>query len=93
MLPHNGSRLLVTGVEPTPIEICNGDMAERPDLHTTHEEADVIIIQKVVHMAETRNKAIRVIADDTDVFVLLTHIYKERQLTCNVVRTGTSTAR
>ena len=93
LLPHNGRSLVVTGGEPTPIELCNGIMTERPDLRTSHEEADVIIIQQVVHLAETGKKTINVIADDTDVFVLLAHFYRERQLTCNLVMTGTSATR
>lgn len=90
LLPHNGNRLVVTGAEPIPIEICEGVLKERPDLRTTHEEADVMIIQQVVHLAETGKKEIKVVADDTDVFVLLSHFYAERQLSCNLVMVGTS---
>lgn len=68
---------LVTEAKPTPIGICNGDMAESTELHTTHEDANVSIIQEVVHMAETGKKTIRVIVDDTDVSVLLAHLYRK----------------
>ena len=70
-----------------------GQVQERQDLRTTHEEADVIIAQHVVHLAETGHNSIRVLADDTDVFVLLLHFYKQRQLTCNLVMMGTSSGR
>lgn len=76
LLPQNGKVLVVTGAEPTPMEICNGSVQERPGLRTTHEEADVIIVQQVVHLANTSKSSIRVIADDTDVFVLLLHFTK-----------------
>lgn len=93
LLPQNGNVLVVTGAEPTPMEVCNRNVQERSDLCTTHEEADVIIVQQVVHLANTGKSSIRVIADDTDVFVLLMHFYKEKQLTCNLFMTGTSAGR
>ena len=93
LLPQNRNLLVVTGAEPTPMEICDGSIRERPDLRTTHEEADVIIIQQVVHLANSGKLSIRVIADDTDVYVLLLHYYKMKQLTCNLVMIGTSSAR
>lgn len=67
--------------------------SERADLHTAHEEADVIIAQQVVHLADSGKMSIRVISDDTDVFVLLIHFYKLRQLDCNLVMIGTSPGR
>ncbi len=92
-LPQNGRLLVVTGSEPTPIEISDGIIRERPDLRTTHEEADVIITQQVVHLANAGENSIRVLSDDTDVFVLLLHFYHICQLTCNLMMAGTSTGR
>lgn len=66
-LPQTGNLLVVTGAKPTPMEICDGGMRDRPDLSTTHEEADVIIIQQFVHLANSGKKSIRMIANDTDV--------------------------
>lgn len=93
LLPQNGNALVVTGSLPTPMQVSDGQVQERQDLRTTHEEADVIIAQQVVHLAETGHSNIRVLADDTDVFVLLLHFYKQRQLTCNLVMMGTSLGR
>lgn len=92
-LPQNGNVLVVTASEPTPIQISNEYVEERQDLRTTHEEADVIIVQQVVHLAGIGRDSIRVIADDTDVFVLLLHFFREKELTCNIVMVGTSSGR
>ena len=92
-LPQNGRLLVITGAEPIPVEICNGSIQERPDLRTTHEEADVIIIQQVVYLASAGKSNIHVLADDTDVFVLLLHHYHTKELTCKLMMIGTSPGR
>ena len=47
----------------------------RYDLETHQEEADVIIVQQVLHcVGEARQ--ITVVSDDTDVFVLLLYHYQ-----------------
>ena len=80
---------VLNGPEPTPIQIFDGHVSKRPDLLTTHEEADVIIIQQVVHLAESDSSSIIVVADDTDVFVLLLHYYSKQHLTCQLILQGT----
>ena len=72
--------MVITGKEPVPIEITNGIEHQRHDIKTTHEEADVIIVQQVVHLASARVTNIRVICDDTDVFLLLVHFYHQEKL-------------
>ena len=62
------------------VQICDGQFADRYDLHTTYEEADVVIIQQAVHLAATGINSIRVVADDTDEFVLLLYYYTTQQL-------------
>ena len=42
---------VVTGPDPTPIEIYNRRVMPRDDIRTTHEEADVIIVQQMVQLA------------------------------------------
>ena len=93
MFPQNGNTLVITGPDPTPVQICDGQLADRHDLHTTHEEADVVVIQQAVHLAPTGINSIRMVADDTDVFVLLLYYYTTQQLICNLVMTGTSYGR
>ena len=75
-------KLVVTGADPVPVEISHdGIIIQRTDLSTSHEEADIIIIQQVLSCAEENaNSKITVIADDTDVFVLLMHYYKKANL-------------
>ena len=93
MLPQNGNSLVITGPDPTPVQICDEQVIQRIDLRTTHEEADVVIIQQVLYLASIGIKNIRVVADDTDIFVLLLFYYATRQLTCNVVMAGTRQGR
>ena len=65
------NRLVVTSENPIPNEIVNGKKFLRDDLRTTHEEADVIIVQLMVNLSQHGCLSIKVICDDTDVFVLL----------------------
>ena len=65
--------LRVTGPASIPVEIFKGVAIERRDLESTHEEADAIIPRQVVDAATQGSKCIKVICDDTDVFILLMH--------------------
>lgn len=56
-------------------------MAERPDLSLMHLEADLIIIQWV-HLAETGKKDHQRYGR-RHVFILLAHLYAEKQLSCS----------
>ena len=59
------------------IEISEGGVViSRADLATSHEEADNVIVQQVLSCAvENAESKITVVADDTDVFVLLLHYH------------------
>ncbi len=59
------------------MQVIYGHVQEGQDPCTIHEEADVIIAPQVVHLAEKGRNSIQVLADDTDVFVLLLHLYKQ----------------
>ena len=85
--------LLVTGPDSIPVEIFKGVAIERMDFETTHEEADVIIPRQVVDAATQESKCIKVICDDTDVFILLIHYNQQCSLTCIVLMEGTTTSR
>ena len=50
LLSQNVNALVVTGSQPTSMEISNGKVQDRHNLRTTH--AKVIIIQQVVLLAE-----------------------------------------
>ena len=60
-----------------PIEISEGGVViSRADLATSHEEADNVIVKQVLGCApESAESKITVVADDTDVFVLLLHYH------------------
>ena len=54
-----------------PAEINRGVINKRQDMKTTQEEADTMIVQQV---AEVKAKQVLVVADGTDIFVLLLHL-------------------
>ena len=74
------------------MEVRSDALVQRFDLKTTHEEADVIIPQQVVALADMGCKTIIVICDDTDVFVLLAHNFAE-SLTVSLSMESTSRSR
>ena len=53
-----------------PVEINGGVIIKRQDMKSTQEEADTMIVQQA---AELKAKKVLVVADDTDIFVLLLH--------------------
>ena len=66
------SRFIITGQEPTPIEIAPRRVViRRVDIKTTLEEADTIIVAQAIYVAKEENKHIVVVADDTDVYISL----------------------
>ena len=73
-------KLIVSGHEPTPVELFSGHLSNRDDLRTTHEEADVTMVYQVLNIAQSGAQSIKVISDDTDVFVLLMHFCSEQKL-------------
>jgi len=50
-------------------------------MDTTHEEADVVLVQQMLTVSRENPAGITVVSDDTDVFVLLLHYYLEDGLT------------
>jgi len=66
--------LTIAGVSDVPVEIVGGVRIDRQDLRSTHEEADIIIAQHAISSA-LLDKSVRVVCEDTDVFVLLVHFY------------------
>ncbi len=83
--------LTVTHGDPVLVELSHGIVIHRDDMKTTHEEADVIIVQQVV-MLSFQKDVITVMSDDTDVFLLLHHYFME-SLTCKVYMEGTHSKR
>ena len=80
-----GHKLVVTGRDPIPVEIHKGLVIRCCDLKTMQEEADVIMIKQIIAISEELDGAgIRVMCDDTDVFVLLLHFYRLREMSCSI---------
>ena len=68
-------------------------VSSRNDLRTTHEEVDVIILQQMVLLGRERGCSVKIICDDTDVFLLLLHHYHYNNIEIPVVMEGTSSKR
>ena len=60
------------------------------DMATSHEEADVTVVNQVMFAARQGRKTIHVVCDDTDVFVFLIHFYKTLQITNQIIMVPTS---
>ena len=86
-------RLVVTASQDIPKDVYMGTIIQRCDLKTSHEEADVIIPQQVVHIAAQGIRCISVVCDDTDVFLLLLHYYHKKKLSCYLLMEGTTSQR
>ena len=86
-------RLVVTASQDIPKDVYMGTIIQRCDLKTSHEEADVIIPQQVVHIAAQGIRCISVVCDDTDVFLLLLHYYHQKKLSCYLLMEGTTSQR
>ena len=64
----NPKKLVITGVEPVPTELTNGQLIPCDDLQTTHEEADVIMVNQMLHIVrEDETSKLCIKPDDTDV--------------------------
>ena len=72
---HNNiwrNKLVITCSSNTPTEIYKGVVIQRRDISISHEEADNIIVQQACMCAKSQTDTILlVVADDTDVFILL----------------------
>ena len=72
-----GHKLVVTGRDPIPVEINKGIVIRRCDLKTVQKETDATMSQQMIAISEELDWAgIRVMFENTDVFVLLLHFYR-----------------
>ncbi|KAG1651907.1 Craniofacial development protein 2 [Nymphon striatum] len=74
--------LIVTGSDPVPIQIANGRVSMRVDMTTTQEESDSLIIQQVAHVTDS---TVLVVADDTDIFILLLYFCHRGDISSKVL--------
>ena len=61
-------KLVVTGRDLVPVEITNGWVNKHQGMATTQEDGDTLIVQQV---SRVEDGTVLVVADDTDIFVLL----------------------
>ncbi len=88
------SSLIITGQEDTPIEIApDGVIIRREDKKTTHEEADAIIVAQAISAAKEERKYVAVVADDTDVYIMLLYHYLAESLNMPMKLQPTQAAR
>ena len=82
-------RLFVTGSNETPKMIYNGMTVEMLDMRTSHEEADLIVVQQCYKAVSEGCSSVTIISDDTDVFVLLAYFYGTLDCTALVLMEAT----
>ena len=75
-------KLIVTGNDPFPVEISQGAVSRRVEMAITHEEADTMTIQQVASVGAAH---VLVVADDTDVFVLLCNVVFHGDITGHIM--------
>ena len=84
-LEDNQNELVITSDDPVPTAIRNGEVARRNNLRNIHEEADVMIVNQLVDLAGKGVNNIRVVCDDTDVFILMLYFHCGKNLNCGVI--------
>ena len=74
-------RLVFTGDDAVPNQVLKGRDITRLDHASTQEEADLIIKQQAIRLAnEDGQSRACVIYDDTDVFALLVNLFSREQI-------------
>ena len=75
-------KLVITGNDPVPVQINEGVVSKMEGMTTTHEEANTMIIHQVAYVGANN---VLVVADDTDIFVLLCHFMFRGYITGHVM--------
>ena len=83
-LPSAPNKLVITSQQDEPEQLLLGTRTLRPDLRSTHEEADVIIPHQVSAALTDGKSSIKVFCEDTDDFVLLCHCYQSNDCQVNL---------
>ena len=85
-IQDNLSKLVMTGKDPTPVQVGNNSSLQREDLKTNHEEFDIIIPHHLIRIESgaSDDSYIMVVCGDTDDFVLLIHFYLAKKMTMHV---------
>ena len=70
------NKLVVTGMRRCPNRDPQGVVIVRENIATSHKEEDDIIAQQAIMCAKEHSGATVVVADDTDVFILLLSLFE-----------------
>ena len=97
-MPNVNRKLIVTGPKPVHFEVSFSGIRVRNDLKTQHEEADTIIVSQMLSVVEEGyTRILKVICDDTGVFILFLYHFghnnlQEKQPAVYVLMRSTSSA-
>ena len=86
-------KLVITSQRECPVQMHHGIKALCHGMSTIHEVTDIIILQQVIIAIEERATWVKVISDDTDVFVLLLQLYIEQSLITTIFLEGAGSNR
>ena len=90
VLENNPNRFVVTTSDQVPDIIQKGNLEKHNQLWNSFEEADNIIIHQLCIIVGDGAACVKVVSDDTDVFVLLLHFYHKENFTANISMEATS---
>ena len=86
--------LVVTEAKNYSTQVTVGITFFRDDLRTTHEEADLIIVQQCYRFVDNDScDAVKVISDDTDILILACNFFPIERSDINVLMKPTQTTR
>ena len=86
--------LVITGSSDVPVQVTHGLTNPRHDLRTTHEEADLIIVQQCYGLLfDAGCDEVTIVSDDTDVFVLACHYFPLNRPGVTVIMESTKACR
>lgn len=77
--------LVVSGEDEVPTRVFKGRKLPQFELASQHEEADNRLTKQAMFIGQDPHARVSVVADDTDVFVLLLHHYAAQNLQCSMI--------
>ena len=90
---HFKNILVITSSKDVPNQIADGNITLKDEFRTTHEEADIIMVQQCNWLLKKGQNSIKIISDDTDVFVLACYFFPKDRNDVKVYIEATSAGR
>ena len=78
------NRLIISGLDVTPVEVTNGIRYSQDKYSTSHEEADVTMVSLIHFLVNEGKQIFQVLWDDTNLFALLLHYFQGLISRCQV---------